>query len=78
MPLLQQKFLILSFTFVCTENFLFPKFKDRTWTKSELDERTPMTYRYIKFELNVCNCCRDYEWKVNDDGSTEGCNDRTG
>lgn len=75
------KCLILSFTFVCTEYFssFFSKFKkhnsvkNRTWTKSKLDKRTLMTYRYIKLEVNVCNCCRNNEWKVYDDRSTEGC-----
>ena len=35
-----------------------------TMTKFELDLRIPMTYSYIKFELNVCKCCQDNEWKL--------------
>ena len=61
-------------------NFLlfFSKFKransvknHRTMTKSEFDLHITVTYPYIKFELNVCNLCRDNEQKPNDDGMTE-------
>jgi hypothetical protein len=33
-------------------------------TKFKLDLHNPMTYPYIKFELNVCNPYRDYEPKL--------------
>jgi hypothetical protein len=33
-------------------------------TKFKLDLRNPMTYPYIKFELNVCNPYRDNERKL--------------
>jgi hypothetical protein len=34
-----------------------------TMTKFELDLHNPKMYPYTKFELNVCNCSRDNEWK---------------
>jgi hypothetical protein len=30
----------------------------------ELDLHIPMMYPYMKFELDVCNRCRDYERKL--------------
>jgi hypothetical protein len=36
----------------------------QTTTKFKLDLRNPMTYPYIKFELNVCNTYRDNERKL--------------
>jgi hypothetical protein len=36
----------------------------QTTTKFKLDLRNPMTYPYIKFELNVCNPYRDNERKL--------------
>jgi hypothetical protein len=35
-----------------------------TKTKCELDRRNSMMYPYIKFELNVCNHCWNYERKL--------------
>jgi hypothetical protein len=37
----------------------------------ELDLPISEMYPYMKFELNMCNPCRDNEWKLNDDGMTE-------
>ena len=36
----------------------------QTTTKFKLDLRHPMTYPYIKFELNVCNPYQDNERKL--------------
>jgi hypothetical protein len=33
-------------------------------TKFELDLHFRMIYPYVKFELNVSNCCKDNEWKL--------------
>jgi hypothetical protein len=74
------------YIYICTSLQNLKKFfkKDNSvknhkiMTKFELnsDLCVPVIYPNVKFELNVCNCCRDNEWKLNNDGMTmtEQCN----